>query len=356
MGAEGPDVHRGALEAWLAARLGAARVRVGELVSPSGGYSAETLIFSARVETDRGEREERFVLRKEVPGPPVYPQQVPGRDVEVELQYSVMEGLARTSDVPVAPLHGYEPDPEVLGAPFFVMGFVDGEVPRENPIYTKEGFFVDVGSDERRRIVEDGIRVMARIHGVDHRAAGLEWLVPEGTIPGVAAQVDLWQRYAEAELRGREHPVLDEAFRWVWANLPDDRENGLNWGDPRLGNMIWRHGRCVCVTDFEGAAIGPPELDLGWWLMFDRWSHETMGVERLPGELSREEQRDLYERCLGRDVGDVRPFEVFAAARYAAIVVRVMNRSVDRGELPSDQTIWLENPAAACLENLLREV
>ena len=37
----------------------------------------------------------------------------------------------------------------------------------------------------------------------------------------------------------------------------------------------------------------------------------------------------------------------------AAIVVRVMNRMVARGDLPADQTIWLENPATDCLLQLL---
>jgi hypothetical protein len=47
---------------------------------------------------------------------------------------------------------------------------------------------------------------------------------------------------------------------------------------------------------------------------------------------------------------------VFAAARYSAIVVRVMNRMVARGQLPPEQTIWLENPASACLSQMLKEL
>jgi hypothetical protein len=41
--------------------------------------------------------------------------------------------------------------------------------------------------------------------------------------------------------------------------------------------------------------------------------------------------------------------------RYAAIVVRVMNRMVSRGVLPADQIIWRENPAAEALKQLLAE-
>lgn len=64
----------------------------------------------------------------------------------------------------------------------------------------------------------------------------------------------------------------------------------------------------------------------------------------------------MYVEASGRDVGDVAPFEVLAGMRYAAIVVRVMNRLVARGDLPADQTIWLENPAAVALDHVLDEV
>ena len=52
-------------------------------------------------------------------------------------------------------------------------------------------------------------------------------------------------------------------------------------------------------------------------------------------------------------MGDMHWWQVFAAARYCAIVVRVMNRAEARGLLPEGNTIWLENPPATCLEQLL---
>jgi hypothetical protein len=45
-------------------------------------------------------------------------------------------------------------------------------------------------------------------------------------------------------------------------------------------------------------------------------------------------------------------YELFGGVRYAAIVVRVMNRMVERGDLEADQRLWLQNPAATCLDEL----
>ena len=343
---------RAATEQWLVRALSASRVEVvGDIDRPASGFSAETVIFDALV--DGAPR--RLVLRKECPGPAVYPTQAPGLDIEVAIQYRAMQAVAAASDVPLAPLVGYEPDPSVLGAPFYVMGFIAGQVPVENPPYLSTGFFVDATPEQRRRMVDDGLRVLARINAVDWRAAGLDCLVPAGDAPSTARQLDLWTDFANRELRGRHHPALEEAVEWLDANQPDERPPSLCWGDARLGNIIWDDFRCACVTDWEAVSIAPSEVDLGWWLMFDRWSHEMAGGARLAGEPTPAEQRARYGELTGRDVGDTFFYEVFAAMRYAAIVVRVMNRGVDRNELPPDQTIWLDNPVTTCLAGYLAE-
>jgi aminoglycoside phosphotransferase (APT) family kinase protein len=224
-----------------------------------------------------------------------------------------------------------------------------------SPPYASAGFFAEAKPEERRRMLEDGLSVLARIHAVEWREAGFGWLVTPGTEPGTPAQLALWERYATRELAGRDHPLLARGLRWLHTHPTAESPLGVSWGDARPGNMIWREFRCACVTDFENVAVAPPELDLGWWLMFDRWSHECFGVPRLPGEPTRDEQRAFYARCAGRPIADTHWHEVFAAARYCAIVVRVMNRSVARGDLPADQTIWRDNPSSTCLAQLLDE-
>lgn len=342
-----------ALGAWLAPRLGAAQVDVTTDGAPSSGFSAETVLLTAR--TSGGDAH-RLVLRRETPDPAVYPAQVPGLDVEVEIQYRAMAAMTRASDIPLAPLVGYEADPTVLGAPFFVMRFVDGDVPIESPPYTQAGFFADATPAQRARLLRGGLDVLARVHAVDWRAAGLEWLVPPGEEPTARRQLRIWEEYAYRELDGRTHPGIDRACAWLHDHLPVGSAPCVCWGDPRPGNVIWRDFEPACVTDWEAVAIAPPEVDLGWWLLFDRTMHEVVGMGRADGDPSREEQRAMYEEASGRDVGEIATFEVLAGMRYAAIVVRVMNRLVARGDLPEGQTIWLENPAAVALEQVLDEV
>jgi aminoglycoside phosphotransferase (APT) family kinase protein len=194
---------------------------------------------------------------------------------------------------------------------------------------------------------------MADVHALDWRGVGLDWLVPRGAQPTLRRQLDLWSAYARTELRDRVHPDMDRALGILEAHLDEPSEPTLCWGDPRPGNIIWKDFEPASVTDWEAAAIAPAELDLGWWLMFDRSCHEVGDIERLEGEPTRDEQRDLYAEAVGRDVGDTALYELLAAYRYAAIVVRILNRWVERGVFPADHTIWLENPAATCLHQLL---
>ena len=62
------------LARWLTTHLPSdAPVTITSLQRPKGGYSAETWLVDALV----GDASERLVLRRETPGPSIYPTQVP---------------------------------------------------------------------------------------------------------------------------------------------------------------------------------------------------------------------------------------------------------------------------------------
>ena len=344
------------LEGWLTDRLGVESVAVELEGRPAGGFSAETLLVGATVVRDGASTHERFVMRCETAEPAVYPQQSSLSMPEIEIQWRIMSALAERTDLPIAPMLAYDSTGTIIGTPFFVMGFVDGVVPIESPPYTVEGFFTAESPKHRTEMISNGLAAMARLHSLDIDTLDLDWLRSDGRPPGGRRLMDLWRSFGEFELGDRIHPDLARAWAWLEERLPADSGLGLCWGDPRPGNIIWRDRRPACLTDFEAACIGPPEFDLGWWLMFDRTMHELAGVERLAGDPGRDEQRRLYFAHAGTTPLDTTAHEVFAAARYCVIVVRVMNRLDQRGLLPPDSTVWLDNPATECLRLYLAEL
>ncbi len=116
------------LEAWLRQRLAdATGVRVSRVETPSTtGFSTETLIFDAEWDTGGQCERHRYVATVAPTGHQIFPAP------RFEEQNRLMKILAGTP-VEVPAVHWYEPDPGVLGAPFYVMTWVDGQAPTEGP-------------------------------------------------------------------------------------------------------------------------------------------------------------------------------------------------------------------------------
>ena len=356
--ANGDEALRAPFRDWLASAWPDVEdLEVGAFEMPKSGFSARTVFVPLRYRRAGQTIDDKVVLRIENPEPAIYPQQAPGLDVEIEIQYRSMELLAKTGKVPLAAPIGYEPDPAILGQPFFVMAFAAGEVMTEDPPYTQEGFFAEASPSEQRSIYRRAMQTMVDFHTIDYREAGFEWLVHPEQPPSLERQIDVWETYMRRELGDREHPDFDAGVAWLRKNLPSDLEPGLSWGDSRPGNIIFHKPgdqyEVLAITDFENIAVAPREIDVGWWMLFDRTMHEAIGMERPSGEPTRQQARELYAELAGTPVPDTFYCEVLGGVRYAAIVVRVMNRLVDRGALPASQTIWIENPAATALSQLL---
>jgi aminoglycoside phosphotransferase (APT) family kinase protein len=112
---------------------------------------------------------------------------------------------------------------------------------------------------------------------------------------------------------------LADAARWCREQVPATEPTAaLCWGDPRLGNVMFDDDRRVTgVLDWELASIGPPEMDLAWYLALDALTSKFAGA--VPGFLDRAGAIAVYESHLGRAVVDLDWHEIFALVRSAAI-------------------------------------
>jgi aminoglycoside phosphotransferase (APT) family kinase protein len=336
------DPTRERLRDWIAARKGATDVEVSPIESPSNtGYSHQTMLFDASWNSNGVRHSERLVAKLLRPEHDVF------LEPDFAAEYKVMEALEGT-DVPLAPCLGYEEDPAWLGAPFYVIGRVDGVIPPDNPPYTFGGWLLEAAPKEQEHIWWSGLEAMTHVHAIDPDSLGLGFLdrAKYGT-RGFAQELGYYKAYVA--WAGGGHPSLDAGLDWLEANRPKEEQLGLCWGDARIANQIFRDGRCVAVLDWEMATIADPEMDLAWYCYFDRLFSEGLGQPRLPGIPGAAETIARWEETTGRTASHQDFYETYAAFRFAAIFVRLMHLMAGAAALGTD------NFATQSLEKILAE-
>ncbi|OWY63303.1 hypothetical protein B7486_53835, partial [cyanobacterium TDX16] len=229
------DEARAALATWMATKVDAdGPVTVSEFeVNGGSGFSNETLMFDASW-TDAGtgtDVTERLVVRVEPTGFKVF------LESDFESQWKVMAALAEHTDLPMPGMRWYEPDPSVLGSAFIVMDRVDGRAPADSPPYGTEGWLFEATPEQQRTLCEDGIDVLARVHQVDWRALGFDFLdkSDRGAL-GLSQQLDYYRDYLEWAAAGERQPIAELALQHLEEHRPPELAEGveeirLSWGD-----------------------------------------------------------------------------------------------------------------------------
>jgi aminoglycoside phosphotransferase (APT) family kinase protein len=305
----GIDVPR--VSDWLVGHVDAAAAPFTfEVIA--GGHSNLTY----RVDDAGGHR---FVLRR----PPLGHVLASAHDMGRE--FRIISALQDTP-VPVAPALGYCDDLEVNGAPFYVMGFVDGHVVRERA--TAEAV---LDLDARRRASESIVDTMAAIHAVDLGSVGLADL---GRHEGyIARQLKRWHSQVSAQ-RTRDLPIIDRVHDQLATRIPDQGPATLVHGDYRLDNcMVGDDGRVVAVLDWEICTLGDPMADLGLLMVYwtgpgDDPTAWTGSATTAPGFLDRTELAHRYADVSGRDISELDFYVAFAFWKLACILEGVYARYV----------------------------
>jgi aminoglycoside phosphotransferase (APT) family kinase protein len=304
-----------------------------EVGAPAGtGMSSETLLFSVR---RAGGAPERYAARL-APDPataPVFPE------YDLDLQRRCMELVRAETDVPVPATPWYEPDPRWLGTPFLVMERMDGVAPTDVPPYVFGGWVCDATPEQRARMESAAVGVLAALHELTPERCDLAFLdrPRHGRTP-LDQHLGYQRWYSEWARDGRPVPLIERTFAWLDEHRPTEGPTVLNWGDARIGNILWRDFEPAAVLDWEMAALGPAEVDVAWIVWLHRFFQdlaERYGMPGLPDLLRRDAVATAYEARAGRPVRDLEWYEVFAALRHAVITVRTMGRSIAFGQSPA---------------------
>ena len=314
------DVDR--LAGFLAGRLEGAE-HVPEVRQFSGGHANLTYLLTYP--------DAEYVLRR----PPLGPLAPGAHDMARE--FRVLSRLWQA--FPPAPrAYVLCEDPEVIGAPFFLMERRDGVVVRNG---VPDRFGAGLDEDANRRLSEVVIDTLGEFHAVDPAACGLADLGhPDGFLE---RQVAGWmERWLGA--RHEENPTAERVGHWVARSIPASPPPTLLHNDWRLDNMAVDQndpGRCLAVYDWDMCTRGDPLADLGtvlsvWYASDEVPASLNPMPTTVPGFMTRDQALARYGDQTGRDVSGFDWYLVFGTWKLAVVLQQIYIRWL-RGQTRDDR-------------------
>lgn len=344
------------LHVWLPPRLAAGATTafdISAFSAPPAGYSGRTAFCTATWSDTAGAHHvEDLVLRTQADDHQLFT--VP----DAPRQAEVMRRLG-AQGIPVPEIVGIERDGTVLGSPFYVMRRVRGRTPTDVPSWHKRGWTVDLSETERSLLCDNGLRALVDVHRVVD-VDTLRFLRGDGDPSRTALQryldeLEGWYEWCRDDVMvGAD--VLAGALRVILDSAPDTDAETVVWGDARVGNMSFDDDLSVAALfDWETAGTGPPDIDLGWWLMFERFLCESLGFTRLPGVPDDDEIVRRYVEFGGTPTGDIAYYQLVAAFVLSLINNRLA-RLLIRDGLDAETATSYPRMSVALVQRYLAQI
>ena len=252
----------------------------------------------------------RWVLRR----PPLGHVLATAHDMVRE--HRVISALAGTA-VPVPGVVLICAQVSVLGAPFYLMEQVVGEV------YRRPDQLVTIGAERTATVGRNLVDTLAGLHAVDPAGVGLaDFGRPAGFLQ---RQVRRWSGQLQ-QSTSRELPGMPRLQHWLTGELPDSPEATVLHGDFRLDNVIVGADDAVAaVLDWEMSTLGDPLTDVGLMVVY---RDQVLGGDdspvanaaTAPGFPTAEELVARYAEVTGRDVSRLGWYVAFAYFKLAVIL------------------------------------
>ena len=223
----------------------------------------------------------------------------------------------------------YSDDESIIGAEFYVMRQVEGQVIKE--VLPPQW---DFSADDTREFCLGFWDKLIELHQVDIEAAGLcDFGKPEGY---AQRQVSGWNgRFERA--RTSDVDEFEDVRSWLLENIPSEsQKHSILHGDYRIDNIVLSKENpktVLAVLDWEICALGDPLMDLGnalaYWVQDDDPEYLKsliMQPSTADGMLSRAEILDYYLSKTGIECTDFRFYEVYGYWRNAVILQQIYYR------------------------------
>ncbi|QCX00877.1 phosphotransferase family protein [Aggregatimonas sangjinii] len=278
----------------------------------SNGFSNLTYLLNIE--------ERAYVLRRP-------PFAAPKRGHDMGREFKVIRNLNTVFDkTPKA--FAYSEDTTILGAPFYVMSKVEGEI-----LTAKEAHKRQVTPDEFRTISNTWLDTFVAFHNIDYNAAGLEDLGrPEGYIE---RQVTNWSKQYLAAATD-DVPTAKKVMVWMQENQPKHYDHTIIHNDFKYDNVVFKDDSwkdIAAVLDWEMCTLGDPLMDLGtslgYWTTAADPDFMKQGLQSptvMPGNPIRTELVQQYATKSGRNIDNLIFYYAYGLFKIAVIAQQIYYR------------------------------
>ena len=291
---------------------GPADIQIGEVRQFPGGFSNLTYLVPINGQ--------EYVLRRPPHGIPAGSRAHDmGREFRVlSLVYPLLPKVARP--------WVFCEDPEVLGAPFYLMERVKG-------ITLRPGFphLENLDANTMKALSQASIDLLLQLHQLDISSPGMQALgKPEGYNQ---RQVSGWiKRYRASQTD--DISDLEAIIKWLPDNLTDSGRVALIHNDYKYDNLLLQPERLTqieAILDWEMATLGDPLMDLGTSLAYwaeakDPDALKPFNFTWLPGNWDRQQVVDYYAQQSGLDMSNIQFYYLFGLLKVAVICQQIYAR------------------------------
>jgi aminoglycoside phosphotransferase (APT) family kinase protein len=230
------------------------------------------------------------------------------------------------ADIPVPAILATCDDDRVIGAPFYVMPFVEGHVVTTH---------LPPGFGSPAAVGPALVDALAALHAVPLAGRLGEFGRPDGYLERQLRRFgDLLEINATRPL-----PDLEIVAHWLAANRPVSPAATVVHGDYRLGNtMLDPTPAVAAILDWELATVGDPLTDVGYltamWAEAEDLDDPVLDLSRVTRGRGFARRADLvarYAERTGRSTDGLRWYEVLAVWKAAIFLEGSYRRYLARG-------------------------
>jgi aminoglycoside phosphotransferase (APT) family kinase protein len=236
-------------------------------------------------------------------------------------EFRVISGLHPTR-VPVPEPLLLCQDTDVIGAPFYVMEFVEG-----TPYRTADEL-TPLGERRTAALADSLVDTLVELHAVDPVSVGLgDFGRPEGFLE---RQLRRWKKQLDSS-RSRDLPGVEELHDRLAAAVPVSPTPTIIHGDYRLDNVLVDSGdKITAVLDWEMSTLGDPLTDLALMVAYAERSGVDLNfvssATTAPGYPPSDDIVARYAERSGRDVSALNWYVGFAFFKLAVILEGIYYR------------------------------